>query len=158
MTTNINDECDGGSDDTLPRTCLPRNAASSPSSYLQAYLVLFPLSRFSPRSTLSCSRPWSSSPSSSHAFWLCHIAVLLVFVLVCIVIAILLVVVVSPGTLVALRRRPCMFSRQSCMVLRCNAPCMCPATVLFVCIIFAVPVLFMIPSRRQGMLVICGAD
>ena len=93
MTTNINDECDGGSDEALPRTYLPLIAFSSPSSSLQAYLVLFLLSGFSPPSTVSCSRPWSSSPSSSHAFWLCHVAVFLVFVLVCIVIAILLVCV-----------------------------------------------------------------
>ena len=93
MTTNINDERDGGSDEALPRTYLPLIAFSSPSSSLQAYLVLLRLSGFSPPSTVSCSRPWSSSPSVSHAFWLCHIAVLLVFVLVCIVIAILLVCV-----------------------------------------------------------------
>lgn len=53
--------------------------------------------------------------------------------------------VVPPGTLGSASPSLSVCPRQSCVVLRCHAPCMCPATVLFVCIIVLVPVLCMTP-------------
>ena len=112
------------------------------------------LDGFSPPSTVSCSRPWCprrrlprthSGHNISLSFSYSSLCALSSQSSSCVLL------VVPPGTLVVLRRRLCMCSRQPCMVLR-------PATVLFMCIILAVPVLCMTPSRRQGMLVICGAD